>query len=56
MPHEPGRPSQPITSFPAQMSEDCLTGEPVMIEVHNNGYTYVRKIRADDLPGIRRET
>lgn len=43
--------SRKITEFPGVAHQDIKTGEPVMIEIHSNGYAYVRPVRVSDLPG-----
>lgn len=43
--------SKPIASWPAQVTKPVQAGQVVIVEVHDNGYTYVRPIEARDLPG-----
>lgn len=45
-----GRQSHAIVTMPAQAIHDLQAG-PVMIEIHNNGYAYIRQIEVTDLPG-----
>lgn len=44
--------SKPLKSFPAHTTEGVRPGEPCIVEIHDNGYAYVRPVQINDLPGF----
>lgn len=43
--------SKPLFSFPAHTTEGVRPNEPVIVEVHDNGFAYIRPVEIRDLPG-----
>lgn len=43
--------SKPVKTFPATTTEGVGAYQPVIVEIHDNGYAYIRPVEVFDIPG-----